>query len=606
MICEKCGAVIKDEAKFCGYCGTKVNPVVAPIVEEPVVEETIVEVEPVIEEPVAETEPVAEEPVVEAGPVIAETEAVVSVAEEIESEPQVQETSKKKEKKKKSSKKPLLIAAVLVVMLAAVAFLFRDKIANLFVTSLPAEKQLQVVYKNSADKLADASAQIIAAFKKAEMKPTMSSHMEGKISVEVHKGMLAQMLGVDLGDVNSAEAHYKVMQQANKMGIDLVLNLEGTKIVSANLVMDMEEGFLTMLIPELNEQALKGEFSTSSYEDMQMSTAQLEEVLETIEEMLPSEEFAKEFLPKYVEIVFKAIDKVEREEKTVKIGDISQKITVFTVVFDEDMVETIGDAVLKELKKDKDFKKEMKKIYEAASEYSDEELAPWDEAYEELLDGIEESLESLTELDVVQDGVKFITWVNADNEVIGVEFEEYFKVQSVQKGEQVAYELCLYAEKEEAFKVVIEGTEKKDSFAGKVDFYAEGNHVINVNIEKLTDTEEKAELVMSVSLTADMLTEMTGAEWALGDVTFKLSVTVTGNVIDSKLELKIGTLTVMTVRTEDKVLEGTPTIQVPENVVTNPEEWEADPTQILNNLVEAGIPQELINEFLMGMQPEEI
>ena len=139
-----------------------------------------------------------------------------------------------------------------------------------------------------------------------------------------------------------------------------------------------------------------------------------------------------------------------------------------------------------------------------------------------------------------------------------------------------------------------------------MEFYAEGNHVITVNIEKLTSTEEKAELVMSVRLTADMLTEMTGAEWALGDVTFKLSVTVTGNVIDSKLELKIGTLTVMTVRTEDKVLEGTPTIKVPENVVTNPEEWEADPTQILNNLVEAGIPQELINEFLMGMQPEEI
>ena len=60
MVCEKCGAVIKDEAKFCGYCGTKVNPVVAPIVEEPVVEETIVE-EPIIEEAIVE-EPVADNP----------------------------------------------------------------------------------------------------------------------------------------------------------------------------------------------------------------------------------------------------------------------------------------------------------------------------------------------------------------------------------------------------------------------------------------------------------------------------------------------------------------------------------------------------------------
>ena len=616
MVCEKCGAVIKDEAKFCGYCGTKVNPVAAPIVEEPVVEETIVEEpiieEAIVEEPVAEEEaveePVIEEPIAEVAPVAPTTEEVVVVSTPDIAEPEITEVSKKKkkEKNKKSSKKPLLIVALLVVMLAAVAFLFRDKIANLFVTSLPAEKQLQVVYKNSAQKLADASAQMIAAFKKAETKPTMSSQMEGKISVEVHQAMLTQILGVDLGDVNSVEAHYKVMQQANKMGIDLVLNLEGTKIVSANLVMDMEEGLVALLVPELSEQALQGNFDTSSYADMQMSNEQLEEVLDIIEEMLPREEFVKEFLPKYVEIVFKAIDEVKREEKTLKIGDVSQEAIVFTVVFDEDTVEKIGDAVLKELKKDKEFEKQMKKIYDAAAEYTDEEFGSWDEEYEEFLDEIEAGFESMAELEAVQDGIKFVTYANLQNEVIGVEFQECIKFLSLQKNDQVAYELCMYADQEESFKVVIEGTAKKDSFAGKVDFYAEGSHVITVNIEKLTGTEEKAELVMSVSLTAEMMTEMTGEEWALGDVTFKLSVTVTGNVINSKLELKIGTLTVMTVKTEDKVLEGTPTIQVPENVVTNPEEWIADPTQILNNLVEAGIPQELIEALLTGPQPEEL
>ena len=40
--------------------------------------------------------------------------------------------------------------------------------------------------------------------------------------------------------------------------------------------------------------------------------------------------------------------------------------------------------------------------------------------------------------------------------------------------------------------------------------------------------------------------------------------------------------------------------------MTNPEEWIADPTQILNNLVEAGIPQELIEALLTGPQPEEL
>lgn len=569
MVCKKCGAEIKENAKFCRYCGEKVPEAVQePVIAEETIE-NIEEVQLVTED--AECEVIEETPV----------------------------------KKKKSSKKPLLIAVLITVVLATTAFLLRDKIAKLFIGMLPEETQLQLAYKNSADRLADISAQVIGALKKTPVE-TAPIQTNGKVSLEVNRDFLAGLLGFDLGDVNSASVHYQVMQKANKMGLDLVLNMEGTTIISGTIQVDMNAGLWTAYFPIFNEKPLQGQFSTSSNVGIAVPNVQMDAVLEKISQMLPSEEFVKEFLPKYVEIAFKAIDKAESEEKTVEIGGISQEVVVFTVVFDEEMVEKIGDAVFKELKKDKEFKKEMKKVYEAISKSSGQTTKSWEDAYKDLLDEIEENLNELAELEEVQEGVEFVTWVNSENQVIGIELEDFFKVQSIRDGKEVAYKLCLYAEGKETLEIIIEGTAKKESFVGEMRFSLDGHYAFTLDIEKLEGNGDEGELIMSVTLTPDMLEEMTGEPWLGGNIVLRMSIHTKGNVIGYKFEIKLNKETLLLLSVTEQPLGEAGLSYIPEDVITNPEEWEVDLTYIIQNIVEAGVPQELINDFLMRLQPQAI
>lgn len=546
MVCEKCGREIEEDSKFCSYCGAK-----------------------------------------------------VSEGKECET------NVKTPLKKKKASKKPLLIAVLVSVVLAITAFLLRDKIANWFVRMLPEENQLQLAYKNSADQFADISAQVIGALKKTPVE-TAPIQKDGTVSLEVDREFLAGLLGVDLGDVNSASVHYKVMQKANKMGLDLALNMEGTTIVSGTIQVDMNAGLWTVYFPIFNEKPLQGQFATSSSVNMAVPNVQMDSALEKIAKMLPSEEFVKDFLPKYVEIAFKAIDKAEREEETVEIGGLSQEVVVFTVVFDEEMVEKIGDAVFKELKKDKEFKKEMKKVYEAIGESGGQTTKSWEDAYKDLMDEIEESLSELAELEEVQEGVEFVTWVNSKNQVIGVELEDFFKVQSIQDGKEVAYQLCLYAEGEETLGIIIEGTAKKDSFVGEVRFSLDGQYAFTLDIEKLEGKGDEGELIMSVTLTPDMLEEMIGKPWLGGNIILRTSIHTKGNVIGYKFEIKLNKETLLLLSVTEQPLGDAGLSYIPEDVITNPEEWEVDLTYIIQNIVEAGVPQEVINNFLLSLQPQEI
>ena len=78
MFCGRCGNKLNDGDRFCGVCGSVVQPIApAPVVEEPVVEQPVAPA-PVVEAPVVE-QPVA--PVVEA-PVVEQPVAPAPVVEE--------------------------------------------------------------------------------------------------------------------------------------------------------------------------------------------------------------------------------------------------------------------------------------------------------------------------------------------------------------------------------------------------------------------------------------------------------------------------------------------------------------------------------------------
>lgn len=576
MVCQKCGAVLNDGAMFCGYCGAKQSEIAAEPATEVLEQETVTVQEEVIpdEVPQAEDVFVVEEPVVE--------------------EPVIEEPVLKK--KKSSKGKVIAIIAVIIAAVGVLAFVLRDKVANTVVSMMPAEKQLQVAYKNSAEKWSEGTGKWITEVKKEKVQNTGAA--EGQLAVEVDEDILAQLIGMELEGLNKASLDYEYAMNKDDVMIQLILNLADQKIVSANGILDLEEGLMAIQVPELSDQALETEFDTDAYND---SMNEAYEMLEKLQDMMPSGEYAEQFLPKYVEILFGAIEEADREKETIEVGDVSQKVTVITTEIDEDVIDKMGDALLDELKKDKDFKKSMKDIYNGAAELTGEEFGSFNDFYDEFFDGLKDVFAELEDTEFVQDGFELVTWINADNEVIGIQVDEYLRIASAQSKEKVAYEFCAMEDGDELAKMLIEGTQKDEVFEGTIDIYAEEEKVFTIDVEKFTSTKDEFACVVSADIPDELVSQIVGSSIpGKVSVNFELSGDKDSSVL--KLGLNLGGKELAEIEFSADVPKDALELEYPSDVTDDPDTWSMSfkLEKIMENLEKAGLSEDLLGTLMQS------
>ena len=572
MVCSKCGAELNEGALFCGYCGAK--QVEAPV-ETPV--ETSVEtlVEP-------ETEVLEQEP--------------VAVQEEVVAEEPIQEVPVVK-KKKSCAGKIIAIIAVVIVAVGALAFLLRDKVEDTVVSMMPAEKQLQVAYKNSAEKWADGSGAFLTEFKKAKLQTTTGA-AKGQLAVEVDEDILAQLIGIELDGLNKASLDYEYVMSKDDMMIQLILNLADEKIVTANGILDLEEGLMAIAVPELSNQALEAEFDTDMYNESMEETY---EIIEKLQDMMPSGEYAEQFLPKYVEVLFGAIEEANREKETIEVGDVSQKLTVITAEIDEDVIDRMGEALLDELKNDKEFKKSMKDLYNGAAEISGEEFGSFNEFYDEFFDGLKDVFAELEDTEFIQDGFELVTYINADNEVVGIQVKEYLRIAKAQSKEKVAYEFWAAEDGNDPVQMLIEGTEKNEVFEGTIELYVEEEKVFTVNVDKYTSTKDEFSCIVSADVPDELVEQIVGSSIpGTVSVKFELSASKDSGVL--KLGLGFGGKEIAEIAFSAEVPKDALELEYPSDVTDDPTTWSMSfkLETIMENLEKAGLSEDLLGTLMQS------
>lgn len=553
MLCQKCGFTLEESTKVCGNCGAEVPEVV---------------------EKVAETEAPASE----------------SSVEVMEEEPVVQ--------KKKSVLPKVLIAVVAVVAVAVGLFFgFKDAIVSKFTSLMPAETQLQMAYKGAAEDWGKGTGIYITEVEK-NLDMVTTSASKGTLAIDVNQLILQQLLGMDIG-VNRIYMDYEVIQNVDAFGVYATLGLEETDIVSMDITMDMEKGKMMILIPEMSDQAIERELELTQ-EDLEYYS-QMAEMQDMYSAILPDAEYAEEFIPKYIGVAFKAIDEVERVKDTLEVGGISQKATSLTVTFDADMVEKVGKAVVDELKKDEEFEKNLKELYETTMEMSGEEAGDWADAYEEALDEIELMFEELAKSEEVQEGIEFVTWVDSNNEIIGIEAAERIMWTSAKEKEKIAHEFVLTesSRNEERVKVLIEGKEVEGTFSGEIALFVEKEEIIVFDIQKYKITDKGMDYIAEATIKSEMLEALTGESVLLGDIMLRMEMTSSEEASNLVVKASVNNMECISMEISGEVSTDKKEIEYPDNVTSDMEAWSytLDLTKVIDNLEKSGLSEILLQQL---------
>ncbi len=427
MICNKCGAEIADNSKFCEYCGAEL-------------------------EAVEETAPVAEEtPMVEEVP-----------------------------KKKKGGKIVIGIVAVIVALaaLATVAFCcFKDT----FVRFASPEYQQLYAYGKLADKLADGYGDAMT-----EIPEDTAGKGEVSIALSDTVKALVTDMGIDISGVESIAVAYDSNVTKDMMSLDLAASYNGTELINANLAMDIKNRVITASVPELSDQAIKMDMSA---EDVELTDEErmMASVMSSLPEYMPEAELIEKLLPKYVEIALKQVSGVTKESTELEINGVGQKATMLTTEFTEKMLGDVETELLKQIKTDADIKENFVEIadklgYEGEDAYKDfitdidETLEMAEE--EELTDDVVVTLNTWVDSSFDIIAVKLF------------DDEGDLFVGGVEDGEKVEAELTFDEAGEELIKVSCSGTNKRDVYDGEISITYQGTKAAVLKCEGIETVSE--------------------------------------------------------------------------------------------------------------------
>lgn len=424
MLCSNCGSPMTDDQKVCPVCGK------------------VIEKSPAPQEPGQTPEP---------------------------------PRKKSKDKSAKKSKKlPIIISATAVVLAAAVtvSVICWDNVSNFFAkTVMPAEDYYTHVEQSNVEQSVEL---LYSALNMGSSLQNLEEGFTGSMKIELGESMeefyeLTGMEG-DLTWLEDVEFVFDADASAQAIDMDLTGKLNGTEILSTNMILDIENNNGYITIPQLFEKYIQvplnavsmggvsaeetlepsyDEDSTEPSESEDLSdvseelSAQLDELEAQMEKFLsaiPTEKVTSKLMVKYFDVLVDSLENVEKESTKLEIEGVRQSCTLVTVELDGDAIITATTAVLEEAVKDDEIKKIIKNFAETYEEDGDELYDAFTEAVEELLDEID-SLDSEELDELMGDEIVLQSWVASDGAIIGREIEaagSSIFFASIEQGSKIA------------------------------------------------------------------------------------------------------------------------------------------------------------------------
>lgn len=518
---------------------------------------------------------------------------------------------------KKSSGKGKIIAivvAVIAVLGVLVALLWKP-IAGLLGFGKQFESaQEQFAYvegktgQNLADGIAAGYGDMIAAYDSG------LTAAQTQITLHVNEMLmdsLSEYAEMDLSWLNDVVLTLETNGDMQLMQYILTVGLGETNVMSADFVYDLQEYMMWMGLPELSATYLEidmSEFVSISGEGMiTFNASTMREMLD----VLPSEQVLRSLLNRYINIAVSNVHGVTGKTNNITINGVSQQCTILEAKIDQETLNNIAIAVLKEAKEDEELLGVLCDILEYAEPGSGDIMAlEWAMGIDAAIAQIEESSKDEDSSEVL---LTLIDYVDSNNNIIGrgitsPEMDGSVYYLKLTEGNKFAYELNLLDE------IVLSGngTNNNNLINGEFVLEASGMEcfvceLINFDGNKLKKNECSGTL--RARLSDDMMEMAMGAALNV-DVFLDINLDISNSHSAIDLKLLISDQEIASIAIESQQKEAT-SVQVPSNPISVYDEtalenwvknWNFD--EILNNIADAGLPSEYvyaIEEYLQTL-----
>ena len=382
---------------------------------------------------------------------------------------------------------PIIIGAIVLllsVMTVLGCTVLKDPICRTF---LSPEKYAQHVIKESSSVIIE---QLAKGYERAML--VYSDNIQGKSRVTVRFSEdtlddLADYLDTDeMGIMSNLSAEVICDVKGMLMAYNISFWHEDTKIVSGEIVLDMEEDIVYFRSEELN-----APWAYIKLKDM-MESEEVEELEESLLAMttmgnhLPSAAQVSKLMNRYVAVMANEITDVEKSRETMEAGDVEQKFTVLEIDITENLVKNIARAYAEEVINDEELEEYVANFCDAYEDMDNLGVPDAEDAWDEVVDEMKAMKSEAREIDF--DSVEYMLCLYVDNrgDIKGFRFEmedkDYdalLEVEALQavRGKNYAAEITLESTSmytEEKMKFTVDGTRSGNKVTGDCKLSYEG------------------------------------------------------------------------------------------------------------------------------------
>jgi len=568
MFCKKCGSSIPDDCEFCSACGSK-----AVLTEE------------------------------------APAEVSADIPAEAFSETPV-ETVVKTKKKGLFVKLVCIVLAVAVVFTSAF-FVFKDNMMGLVMSVMPAEKQMQYTYSRLAKNLSnDFSEDYALALERIDS----SYSGEMTLDVEASKELLSSFFTDEESIINTASLIYSIdVEGTDRYGMDMGIKVKDTVLVNFQIFIDMSEQKMVMAVPGIIDGAVELDLT----ENMSSDDAENFRILQTLttsenlKKLLPKKELVKTILPKLVKAAFAEIENVEREKSEFEAGGVTQKANCLEFEITSEVLAKMAIGALEEVKKNKDIKEYVEDLADLLDEHKDIleiEHLDTDDLYDDMIDGVDEIIDELEDVDSDEELLTVKTWVNGKFDIIALDVEipgvgtGFFGMAN--DGKKRGFELSVSDLSETIFNISGELELNKDKLEGEFDAFSGNNHVANIKVEDMDALKLRKGLINGTfTLTfGTEFNEELRENLGVADPAIIFTIESEEKAVTIKADFTSEGKSLVAVTLSETISDKGGEVKIPTDTTDNIEEWAqgVDQQELLDRLEKIGITEDMLNSLFMG------